>query len=49
MFCTVYPSATDAAMRKVASRSYNLRAEWGPSSFGDVRQRAVIGASLPMP
>jgi len=28
---------------------YNLRAEWGPSSFGDVRHRAVIGTSLPMP
>ncbi len=28
---------------------YNLRAEWGPSSFSDVRHRAVIGTSLPMP
>ncbi|MBI4893614.1 MAG: carboxypeptidase regulatory-like domain-containing protein [Acidobacteria bacterium] len=28
---------------------YNLRAEWGPSSFGDIRHRAVIGTSLPMP
>lgn len=28
---------------------YNLRAEWGPSSFGDVRHRAVIGTSLPLP
>ncbi len=28
---------------------YNLRAEWGPSSFGDVRHRVVIGTSLPLP
>jgi hypothetical protein len=27
---------------------YNLRAEWGPSSFADVRHRAVIGTSLPV-
>lgn len=27
---------------------YNLRAEWGPSSFGDVRHRAVIGTNLPL-
>lgn len=27
---------------------YNLRAEWGPSSFADVRHRAVIGTSLPL-
>jgi hypothetical protein len=26
---------------------YNLRAEWGPSSFADVRHRGVIGTSLP--
>jgi hypothetical protein len=28
---------------------YNLRAEYGPSSFGDVRHRAVIGTNLPLP
>jgi hypothetical protein len=28
---------------------YNLRAEWGPSSFGDVRHRAVLGTNLPLP
>jgi hypothetical protein len=28
---------------------YNLRAEWGPSTIGDVRHRAVLGASLPLP
>lgn len=28
---------------------YNLRAEWGPSSFSDVRHRAVVGTSLPLP
>lgn len=28
---------------------YNLRAEWGPSSFGDVRHRMVIGTSVPLP
>ena len=28
---------------------YNLRAEWGPSSFADVRQRFVTGTGLPLP
>ncbi len=28
---------------------YNLKAEWGPSSFADVRHRAVIGTNIPMP
>jgi hypothetical protein len=28
---------------------YNLRAEWGPSSFADVRHRFVVGTNLPMP
>ena len=28
---------------------YNLRAEWGPSSFADVRQRFLIGTSIPLP
>ncbi len=28
---------------------YNLRAEWGPSSFVDVRHRLLIGSSLPLP
>lgn len=28
---------------------YNLRAEWGPSSFSDVRHRAVMGTMLPLP
>jgi len=28
---------------------YNLRAEYGPSSFGDVRHRAVMGTNLPLP
>jgi hypothetical protein len=27
---------------------YNLRAEWGPSSFADVRHRLVFGTSLPV-
>jgi len=31
------------------SDPYNLRAEWGPSSFGDVRHRMVMGSSLPLP
>ena len=26
---------------------YNLRAEWGPSSFGDIRHRFVVGTSIP--
>lgn len=28
---------------------YNLRAEYGPSSFADVRHRAVIGTNIPLP
>jgi hypothetical protein len=28
---------------------YNLRAEWGPSSFGDVRHRFLMGTNIPMP
>jgi hypothetical protein len=28
---------------------YNLRAEWGPSSFADVRHRGIVGTSIPMP
>ncbi|SPE33247.1 Cna B domain protein [Candidatus Sulfopaludibacter sp. SbA6] len=28
---------------------YNLRAEWGPSTFADVRHRLVVGTSLPLP
>jgi hypothetical protein len=28
---------------------YNLRAEWGPSSFADVRHRFVLGTSIPLP
>ncbi len=32
-----------------AADPYNLRSEWGPSSFADVRHRMVIGTSLPLP
>ena len=28
---------------------YNLRTEWGPSSFTDVRHRFVVGTSAPLP
>src|ERR1035441_6040386 len=28
---------------------YNLRAEWGPSTYGDVRHRVLLGSSLPLP
>ncbi len=28
---------------------YNLRAEWGPSTYGDVRHRAVFGSTMPLP
>lgn len=28
---------------------YNLRAEWGPSSYGDVRHRAVLGSTMTLP
>jgi hypothetical protein len=27
---------------------YNLRAEWGPSSYGDVRHRGAAGATIPL-
>jgi len=32
-----------------AADPYNLRAEWGPSSYADVRHRVVIGSSFPLP
>jgi hypothetical protein len=28
---------------------YNLRAEWGPSTYGDVRHRIALGADMPLP
>jgi hypothetical protein len=28
---------------------YNLRAEWGPASWADVRHRAMLGMNLPLP
>jgi len=28
---------------------YHVRAEWGPSSYADVRQRIASGATIPMP
>jgi hypothetical protein len=28
---------------------YNLRAEWGPSGYGDVRHRMALGTSIPLP
>lgn len=28
---------------------YNVRAEWGPSTYGDVRQRIVAMSSIPLP
>jgi hypothetical protein len=28
---------------------YDLRAEWGPSSFADIRHRLFLGSSLPLP
>ncbi len=28
---------------------YNLKAEWGPSTFADVRHRFVMGTSIPLP
>jgi hypothetical protein len=28
---------------------YNLRAEWGPSTFADVRHRVIIGSNIPLP
>jgi hypothetical protein len=31
-----------------AADPYNLRAEWGPSSFADIRHRMVVGTTLPL-
>ena len=28
---------------------YDLRAEWGPSSYADIRHRLLLGSSLPLP
>jgi hypothetical protein len=28
---------------------YNLRAEWGPSTYGDVRHRVAVGGTVPLP
>jgi hypothetical protein len=28
---------------------YNLRAEWGPSTYGDVRHKGALGATVPLP
>lgn len=28
---------------------YDLKAEWGPSTYADVRHRAVIGTNIPLP
>ena len=28
---------------------YNLRAEWGPSAYGDMRHRVALGATVPLP
>ncbi len=28
---------------------YNLAAEWGPSSFSDIRHRMLLGSTLPLP
>ena len=28
---------------------HRLRAEWGPSTYGDVRHRAVLGGAVPLP
>jgi hypothetical protein len=32
-----------------AADPYRLRAEWGPSTYADVRHRVVIGGSIPLP
>jgi hypothetical protein len=33
----------------VPADPYNLRAEWGPSIYGDVRHRVVVGTTIPLP
>jgi hypothetical protein len=32
-----------------AANPYNLRAEWGPSTFSDVRSRFILGTNIPLP
>jgi hypothetical protein len=33
----------------VPADPYHLRAEWGPSIYGDVRHRVVLGTTIPLP
>lgn len=33
----------------MAANPYNLKSEWGPSSFADVRHRFLMGTNIPMP
>jgi hypothetical protein len=33
----------------VPANPYNLRAEWGPSAFGDIRHRLALGSTIPLP
>ncbi len=33
----------------VAADPYNLNAEWGPSSFADIRHRFLLGTNVPLP
>ncbi len=32
-----------------AANPYNLKAEWGPSTFADVRNRFIMGTNIPLP
>ena len=32
-----------------AANPYNVRAEWGPSTFADVRHRFILGTNIPLP
>jgi hypothetical protein len=32
-----------------AANPYNLRAEWGPSTYTDVRHRFILGTNIPLP
>jgi hypothetical protein len=43
------PTAGYAPAGCAPADPYNLRAEWGPSTYGDVRSRAALASSLTLP
>jgi hypothetical protein len=43
------PTAAYSPAACAPANPYNLRAEWGPSTYGDVRNRLVTELSIPLP